>query len=142
MTGRNIKMLKTIGLLAFIVLLFVALVSCGTPVIEGGLVTPSPGGSPAPMVHVDGRIYNRCPIHGARPVFLDETFEFIGEVTSYSWLFRDVTENLQGNSASMLGARLYKSGEDEDLIAVVINEFRMFYRFTGDYIEGWTITTE
>jgi len=103
--------------------------------LEDTFITPPPStGSPAPMVHIDGRIYNRCPIHGAAPVRLDDSFTFIGEVTSYSWLFLDVTENLQSNSNHLLGARLYQSGED---LIVMLNNYYMLYRFTDSYIEGW-----
>jgi len=91
-------------------------------------------GSPAPMVHIDGRIYNRCPIHGAAPVRLDDSYIFIGEVTSYSWLFLDVTENLQSNSGHLIGARLYLSGED---LIIILNNYYMLYRFTGLYVQGW-----
>ena len=102
--------------------------------------TPPPGtpapvpGSPAPMVHIDGRIYNRCQIHGRAPVRLDDSFVFIGEVISYSWLFLDVTENLQSNSSHLLGARLYQSGED---LVVVLNNYHMLYRFADLYVAGW-----
>ena len=98
--------------------------------------TLPPPGQPAPMVHIAGRIFNRCPEHGRAVVRLDDTFEFVGEIESYSWLFQDVTENFQTNSSHLIGARLYWSEKNDELI-VEINDYKMLYRFIGEYVKGW-----
>ena len=116
------------AIISFFALLIIFLASCATyetvddiaPPQETPpppLETPPPieeVGHPRPGVYVDGRYYfaYQAVSHG----FLDETFAFIGEVSSFEFLITHGTENLRTNMYIWVGSPLYHSGDDLILV--------------------------
>jgi hypothetical protein len=130
---------KLFSVILFVFLLFF-IVSCTSATItsqgeEPSEPTPAPG-TPSPSIHVNGRIYSASKSEwwGTAQELLDDTYTYIGEVPSYVFLLFNSTEDLQGNRADFVGARLYHSGDN--LIANINGVYSLF-RFQGEFVMNW-----
>lgn len=122
-------------LTAFAILLLFLATSCmveNEPAVDG--VPPEPG-TPAPLFHVDGRIYGLYGRWGGASNFLDDTYAYIGTIPSHTHLFQNVTDNFQSNDPYLVGARLYQS---EGNIILVIDGVYSLHRFIGEIVNCWS----
>jgi len=95
--------------------------------------TPSPG-LPAPLFHIDGRIYGLYGRWGGASNLFDDTYVYIGTIPSYAYLFQNVTDNFQSNDPHLVGAKLYQSDEN---IILVSNGVYSLHRFIGEELDCW-----
>jgi len=96
---------------------------------------PPTGWEPAPSIHVNGRIYTVYGRGNDVSELLDDSFAFVGVISSHRWSLIDPVVNLQANHPQTVGARLYLS--DDYLITVYTCGFHSLYRFRGQIAKSW-----
>jgi len=92
-------------------------------------------GSPAPLFHVDGRIFGLYGRWGGASNLFDDTYVYIGTIPSYVYLFQNVTDNFQSNDPHLVGARLYKSDEN---IILELNGVYSLHQYVGETVNSWS----
>ena len=92
--------------------------------------------TPAPLFHVEGRVYGLYGRWGGASELMDDSYEYIGTIPSHTNLFRNVTANFQSNNSHLVGARLYQSGEN---IILVIDGVYSLHRFVGKTLSCWIV---
>ena len=115
-------------LISFLVLLILFLASCAANETSNDCTSypnQSSEGDPFPIVYVDGRFY-WLVFWGVSQELLDDTFTFIGEISSHERLITVGDANLRTNVQGIIGSPIYRSGDN---LIVVFDGIYIHFRY-------------
>jgi len=92
---------------------------------------------PQPLIHVNGRLYGIHARIAPTGRYYDESYVFVGVVSSHRWFIGHDPVNLLTNDPVFVGASIYQS--DDRLVVVREDGEHFSTRFSGHMSENWRI---